>query len=153
MTYEDIAIDTEDVAVITFKTDKGALGNVYISQMVAGKKNTINVLLSGTKHSVDWHFDHLETVIVGSRDNGNVHIQKDWYMMHDVATQIDYPAGHTEGFPDAFKQVFKQVYHFAQDPSCDTVYARFEDGLRMMALEEKIYESAQSRKWVFVDNK
>ncbi len=151
MTYDDIAIDTEDIAVVTFRTNKGALGNVYISQMVAGKKNSINVLLSGTKHSVTWHLEDLEHVLVGHRDEGNVIIPKDAQMMSEVKDQIDYPSGHIEGFPDAFKQAFKQIYHAAEDHTYTPLVAQFKDGLRMMILDEKIYESAKSRKWVKID--
>lgn len=151
MTYEDVPIDTEDIATITFRTDKGALGNVYISQMVAGKKNRINFLLSGTKHSVEWRLADLEKVIVGSRDEGELYIPKDAQMMASVKDQIDYPSGHTEGFPDAFKQAFKQIYHAASDPNYNLLAAQFQDGLRMMELDEKIYESAKARKWVKIN--
>lgn len=151
MTYDDVHIDTEDLAVVTFKTDKGALGNVYISQMVAGKKNRINVLLSGTKRSVEWRLEDLEKVVIGSRDDGEQIILKDKLMMADVASQIDYPSGHTEGFPDAFKQAFKQIYHKAKDSSFIPLYAQFKDGLHMMVLDEHIYESAQTGKWVHID--
>ncbi len=151
MTYEDVPIDTEDIATITFRTDKGALGNAYISQMVAGKKNRINVLLSGTKHSIEWRLEDLENVVVGSRDEGNIYIPKDAQMMPDVKSQIDYPSGHTEGFPDAFKQAFKQIYYKASHPSYQPLFAEFKDGLRMMLLDEKIYESAKARKWVKIN--
>jgi predicted dehydrogenase len=151
MTYDDMPIDTEDVAVITFKTDQGSLGNVYISQMAAGKKNRIQLLISGDKASIEWSLDDLSNISVGYRDQANRIITKDQLLMPDVKSLIDYPSGHMEGFPDAFKQNFKNIYHAAAYPNEINRFAGFEDGLRQMVLNDKIFESAKLRKWVKID--
>ena len=151
MEFEDIDIDTEDVASITFKTDKGAIGNTFISQMFSGEKNKISLFIGGKDASYEWDLNTLSDVKVGYRNQGNVVITKDASMMSSVRSLIDYPSGHEEGFPDAFKQSFKQIYQNAENNHKESLYATFEDGYRQMVLNEKIYESAKSRKWVKID--
>ena len=54
-----------------------------------------------------------------------------------------------EGFPDTFKAQFDKFYHAVEiriHPK--KIFAGFEDGLREMILNEKVYESAQKRAWV-----
>ncbi|QWB95173.1 Gfo/Idh/MocA family oxidoreductase [Mycoplasmatota bacterium] len=152
MTYDEMPIDTEDVAVITFKTNEGSLGNVYVSQMAAGKKNRIQLLISGEKASIEWSLDDLSNISVGYRDQANKVITKDQLLMPEVQSLIDYPTGHMEGFPDAFKQNFKNIYYSSTHPDALKRYAGFEDGLRQMVLNDKIYESANDRKWVKIDD-
>jgi predicted dehydrogenase len=65
-------------------------------------------------------------------------------MMKDVVGTFDYPAGHAEGYADAIKQVFKQVYNGNKMGLTATFY----DGLRQMVINERIYESAKTQKWV-----
>jgi predicted dehydrogenase len=151
MTYDDMPIDTEDVAVVTFKTNEGSLGNVYISQMAAGRKNRIQFLITGEKASIEWSLDDLSNVSVGFRDQANQVITKDQLLMPDASNLIDYPAGHMEGFADAFKQNFKNIYTSVEHPQKQKLFADFSDGLRQMELDDKIYESANLRKWVKID--
>ena len=142
--YELKTIDTEDIAMVMYRFENGAIGNVTISQMAAGKKNNLEVFISGTKASVSWGLDDLENVHIGYRDKPSLIMTKDYGLMTVAKNAIDFPAGHTEGFPDAIKQVFKQVYSQPQDKH----YAQFEDGLRQMILCEKISESAKKSQWI-----
>ena len=144
--YGLMDIDTEDIAVVMYRFSNGAIGNVTISQMGAGKKNNLEVFISGTKASIKWSLEDLENVEVGYRDKPKAIFTKDHGLMNVSKGAIDYPAGHTEGFPDAIKQVFKQVYNQPQVKN----YATFEDGLRQMILCEKVAESAKTSKWIRV---
>jgi len=145
--YEPVEIDTEDLALLVFKFNNGAIGSSTISQVSAGNKNNLNVQISGTKASLNWSLPDLENIHVGYRDQPNKIIPKDYSMTSDATSAIDYPAGHTEGFPDAIKQVFKEVYNQPNDKH----YADFSDGLRQMVLSDKIYESAKNRKWIKIE--
>lgn len=144
--YEEIEIDTEDVAMLMFRFNNGAIGSASISQMMAGHKNNLSVQLSGTKASASWSLSDLENIHLGLRDEANKVIPKDASITADAASAIDYPSGHTEGFADAIKQVFKEVYHQPETKH----YAHFEDGLRQMILCDKIYQSATEGKWISV---
>jgi predicted dehydrogenase len=145
--YKEFKIDTEDIVTLMFKLSNGAIGTALFSQMVAGKKNKIDVLISGTKASVEWNLENHEEVIIGNRKKPNQIIKKDNLMMNKFTGLFDYPSGHLEGYADAFKQVFKQVYTNTKNPS----YASFYDGYRQMVINEKIYESAKSRSWIDIE--
>ncbi len=145
--YELIDIDTEDMAMIMYRFDNGAIGNATFSQMSAGIKNRIEMLLSGDKASLEWNLANLTDVQIRYRDKPTEIISKDTILMPEVKDLIDYPSEHMEGFPDAFKQVFKQVYNQPKRK----LYANFKDGLRQMILNEKIYESARTSTWVKID--
>ncbi|WP_243183371.1 Gfo/Idh/MocA family protein [Anaerosolibacter carboniphilus] len=147
--YEDIPIDTEDFASILLKFDNGALGNTTISQMFAGEKNRISVFIGGSKMSAQWDSNDISNLVIGRRDEPNLVLTKDPGLLHPQSAKITgYPGGHVEGFPDAFKQTFKQIYASIEDPTMEKEYATFEDGLRQMILCERIYESAQTNRWV-----
>ncbi|MDA3931314.1 MAG: Gfo/Idh/MocA family oxidoreductase [Tenericutes bacterium] len=145
--YKEVEIDTEDIALLLFKFDNGAIGSSTISQMSAGNKNNLNIEISGTKASIKWSLKDLENIYLGYRDEANKVIPKDLSITGDAASAIDYPAGHTEGFPDAIKQVFKEVYNQPEIKH----YATFSDGLRQMILCDKIYQSAKNRQWVKIE--
>lgn len=144
--FEEVTIDTEDTATIMFEFENGGIGNCILSQVISGKKNHIELLISGSEKTAYWTLDALSNVEIGNRNTPNEIITKDQLLMKESISLMDYPVGHMEGFPDAFKQVFKQVYNNQEN----TFYATFQDGLRQMILNEKIFESAQKRAWVTV---
>lgn len=147
--YKEIKVDTEDFACVMFRFGNGAIGNATISQMFAGKKNKISVLVGGSKMSAEWDSDDTNNLILGRRNEPNLVINKDPKILSPhSATLVNYPGGHVEGFPDAIKQVFKQVYTSIEHPNNEYDYASFEDGLRQMVICEKIYESSQAGKWI-----
>jgi len=146
--YEEIAIDTEDIATLLIRFNNGAVGNAIFSQSIAGKKNNIEVLIAGTEASAEWSLSNHSDVTIGHRFTPNETVTKDFVMMKELSSTFDYPAGHTEGYADAFKQNFKQIYN--GNPL--GLYATFYDGLRQMIINEKIYESAKTEKWVKIGN-
>lgn len=145
--YEDVDIDTEDIALLMFKFDNGAIGSSTISQMTAGEKNNLNIQISGTEASIKWSLTDLENIYLGYRDEPSQIIPKDFTITQDASYVMDYPAGHIEGFPDAIKHVFKEIYNQPKTKH----YADFNDGLRQMILCEKIYQSAKHRTWVKIE--
>ena len=149
--YEEVPIDTEDIAVVMLRFDNGAIGNAFISQMFSGRKNKISIFIGGSKQSAEWDSERLNEMIIGERDNFNKIFDKDPAILSPETQKIvDYPGGHVEGFPDTFKQCFRQVYSSIADREKNYDFATFEDGYRQMVLEEKIFESANSGKWVKV---
>lgn len=149
--YRDIMMSTEDLAVILCRFENGAIGSAFISQVHAGKKNRITMNVAGLKKSLEWNFERGEELIVGYREKANEVMIKSKDLVEPLTgTLISYPAGHTEGFPDAFKHAFSQIYSYIGDRNKPADFARFEDGLYEMKLCDCIYESAHSGKWVKV---
>ena len=149
--YEEVPIDTEDIAVVMLRFDNGAVGNAFISQMFSGRKNKISLFIGGSRQSAEWDSERLNEMIIGERDNFNKIFDKDPAILSPETQKIvDYPGGHVEGFPDTFKQCFRQVYKSIENKDGNYDFATFEDGYRQMILEEKIFESANLGKWVKV---
>ena len=149
--YEEVPIDTEDIAVVMLRFDNGAVGNAFISQMFSGRKNKISIFIGGSKQSAEWDSEKLNEMIIGERDNFNKIFDKDPAILNPETQKIvDYPGGHVEGFPDTFKQCFRQIYSSIDNKEKVYDFATFKDGYRQMFLEEKIFESAHSGKWVRV---
>ena len=150
--YEEIKIDTEDIAMVMLRFENGAIGNAFISQMFSGRKNKISIFIGGSKQSAEWDSERLNEMIIGERDNSNRIFDKDPAIL-DPETQaiVNYPGGHVEGFPDTFKQCFKQIYNnIGKNEKLSKDFATFKDGYRQMLLEEKIFESAHTNQWVKV---
>ncbi len=150
--YEDVPIDTEDMATVLLRFENGAIGTCFISQMFAGKKNRIHLMVGGTESSAEWNLENQEQVILGYRNKANENLTKDAGLMGGEASGlISFPSGHAEGFPDAFKQGFNQIYRSFLEPSTKTFYARFADGLREMRICDAIHRSAKSNQFVKIE--
>ena len=132
-----------------FKFSNGARGNAVISQMAAGVKNKIYVNLEGSKKFANWDSENINELFLGRRNAYNQIVVKDPSVLHkDTRTVVGYPGGHVEGFPDTFKHSFNQIYRAIEDKTSLKDFATFEDGLNVMVLCDKVYESAQIGQWV-----
>lgn len=148
--FDEVDIDTEDIATIMFKMSGGTIGSFIVSQVFSGRKNTTVVNIAGSKESAIWTSEDLNNLYIGLRNEANRTLTKDASLMHEhSATLVSYPSGHIEGFPDAFKQGFSQFYcSLNTDGEYD--YASLEDGLREMKLNEAVFLSNQKHTWVDV---
>jgi len=150
--YKETKIDTEDWCSILFRFEKGAVGSVNVSQVTAGRKNQQVIEISGSKCSLKWDSEDSNELWIGRRDAYNQKVAKDPSLVDPKAAEvIGYPGGHVEGYPDTFKMQFKKFYEaIEKNERVDVEFATFEDGLREMLLNDRVYESAQKRAWVTI---
>ena len=148
--YEEIPIDTEDYAAVLFHLENGARASCVISQMFAGKKNEMRVLIAGSKSSMIWDSANSNELYVGHRDAPNETYEKDPSILAPATRRLSsYPGGHVEGFADSMKQHFHLIYEaIAAGRIGEHEYADFDDGLAEVALCDKIILSAKERRWV-----
>lgn len=148
--YEDVPIKTEDWCSILFRFENGAIGNVNVSQITAGRKNQQVISISGSKCALHWDSEDSQELWIGRRETFNQKAPKDPSILSKEAQSvIGYPGGHVEGFPDTFKMQFEKYYQSVLNKDTSNKdFANFEDGLREMVITEKVYESAQKRAWV-----
>ena len=146
---EEFPVDTEDLAYIMLRFDGGAIGNGAISMVFSGKKNQTTLLVSGSKMSAEWDNENVERLELGYRETPNGVLFKNPKMAHpNTAPVMSYPAGHTEGFPDAFKQNFAAIYGAIRGEQPANPFADFTDGLHQMEICDSLFESAQTGRWV-----
>jgi predicted dehydrogenase len=147
----EVAIKTEDVAVILFRFENGALGNVTLSQVSAGRKNYFWFEISGSKSAMRWDQENPNELWIGYREQPNQLLSKDPSLFHAESRALTgFPGGHAEGYPDTFLQVFRQFYGaIASGKMPETgKFATFEDGHHEMLLCEAIQRSAVEKRWV-----
>ncbi|MEM7736800.1 MAG: Gfo/Idh/MocA family oxidoreductase, partial [Deinococcota bacterium] len=145
-----VNVETEDYGAVLFHYASGARGLMNVSQVSAGRKNQLRLEVAGSKGSLAWDSETPNQLWLGHRDKGNEIIIKDPALVSAGAQGfINYPGGHTEGFPDTFKQLYRDIYgYIAQgNTSHPKSFPTFEDGHAEVLLCEKILESHQQRAW------
>ena len=148
---EEIKIDTEDCGSILIRFDNGALGNLWVSQTTAGRKNCLRFEIAGEKQSLFWNSEAPNEMWLGNRNEPNHTLMKDPGLLSaDVRPFTGYPGGHNEGYPDTFKQCFRAFYsHIAAgNPEASPQFATFEEGHREVLLCEAILKSHREKRWI-----
>jgi len=150
--YASYPVKTEDFANVLLRFKSGARANLAVSQVAAGRKNSIRIEIYGSKKSAWWCSEEPEYLRFGNRDTANeVAVRGTPPFGPDAAPYVDYPAGHVEGFPDTFKMAFRAVYAaVAAGKSNDSLFATAEDGHQELAVCEAIMRSHTSQSWTKV---
>jgi predicted dehydrogenase len=149
--YQEVPINTEDHANVLLRFDNGNKGSVSVSQISAGRKNRLNIEISGSKANLEWCSEKPNELWIGKRETANQVLMKDPSLFYKEASSlISFPGGHNEGFPDTSKQMFKEVYAAiaeGKQPENPT-FPTFADGLRELIICERIVESHRKQTWV-----
>jgi predicted dehydrogenase len=150
--YASYQVATEDFASLLLEFSNGARGNLAVSQVAAGRKNSIRLEVYGSKKSAWWCSEQPETLHFGQRDGANETAIRATPAFGDGAAGLmDYPPGHVEGFPDTFKMLFRDVYSaIARGGGGPSHFATAEDGHAEVALCEAVLKSHRARRWVKV---
>jgi predicted dehydrogenase len=149
--YQEVEINTEDHASVLLRFDNGNKGSVTVSQVAAGRKNRLNIEISGSKSNFEWCSEKPNEMWIGKRDAANQQLMKDPSLFTpEAAGLISFPGGHNEGFPDTSKQMFKEVYAAIREGKQPTnpTFPTFADGFRELLICERIIESHRSQSWV-----
>jgi predicted dehydrogenase len=152
MRYASYKVETEDFASVLLRFDNGALGNLAVSQVAAGRKNCLRIEIYGSKKSAWWCSEEPEILRFGNRDTANQTALRATPGFGDGAAGfMDYPPGHVEGFPDTFKMLFRSVYgRIASGAKGAPLHATAEDGHQEVAVCEAVMKSNERSAWVDV---
>ncbi len=150
---EETLINTEDAGSILFRFREGGRGQLWVSQVTAGRKNCLRYEISAEKEALSWNSERPNELWIGYRDKANEIMLKDASLQGTLATTfINYPGGHNEGFPDTFKQCFRAFYNAisGQHRPRKDLYPTFEDGHKEVLLCEAILKSHLEERWVYL---
>jgi predicted dehydrogenase len=149
--YKEYPVTSEDYATVLLRFDNGRTGSITVSQINAGRKNRLNIEISGSKANFEFNAEKPNELWIGKRESPNSIMMKDPSLVDEGARSlVSFPGGHQEGFPDTSKQLFKEVYVAVREgkqpksPSFPT----FADGLRELIIGEAIVESNSKEAWV-----
>ncbi len=148
---ETVAIDTEDYGAVLLRFRGGASGSFTVSQVTAGRKNSLRYEIAGSRSALAWDSERPNELWLGRRDEPNALLLRDPALLHAGArAYIDYPGGHNEGFADTFKQLCRAFYGYieAGDLAAPCPFPTFADGHREVLLCEAILKSHRERRWV-----
>ncbi len=145
-------ITTEDVATILLRFENGALGNLTVSQISAGRKNTLEFEIDGSTSAAAWHSQRPDDLWIGHRGRPNEVLPRDPALLNaEGRAAAGLPAGHNEGYADTFKALYRAVYRaVAGDGPAESDYPTFADGHNSMLVCEAVARSARQGTWARV---
>jgi predicted dehydrogenase len=144
---------TDDAALILLRYANGARGSVVVSQVSAGRKNSLQWEIDGSTSAAWWDSETPDHLYIGHRNRPNEIMQRSAEVMNETGTRAaSLPGGHVEGFGDTFHALFREIYTavLAGRAPERPLYATFEDGHHEMAVCDAIAESAREGRWVDV---
>ncbi len=148
------AMESDDGAGILLRFDNGARGVVTISQVSAGRKNSVSIEVDGSESALSWFSENPDHLWIGHRGRPNEILQRDPSLASpDAARVIGYPGGHVEGYPDTFRALFAEVYAdiAAGGPSATPSYPTFADGHDALLVTEAVARSSEEQRWIRIE--
>jgi len=147
---ESRPVDTEDIACLLFRTDRGALGSLTVSQVAAGRKNRLWIEVDGTAASVAFDQEDSEKLWVGSREASQLLLRDPGTLSEAARPYAVLPAGHAQGFNDCFGTFVSDVYSSIERGELADGLPTFVDGLRAAQIAEAVLDAEDKRAWVEV---
>jgi predicted dehydrogenase len=148
------AMSSDDAAGVLLRFDNGARGVLTISQVSAGRKNSVSIEVDGSESALSWFSENPDHLWVGHRGRPNEILQRDPSLASpDAARVIGYPGGHVEGYPDTFRALFGEVYKDIANggPADNPTYPTFADGHDALLVTEAVARSSQEQRWIRVE--
>jgi predicted dehydrogenase len=143
-------MDTEDGALVTFETDKGAMGSAVISQCSAGYSNRLWFSFDGTEESYSFDQQAPETGWVGGLGDNRI-VKRDPAKNSSVASRSNsLPAGHPQGYQTCFNDFVADAYSGVQGGAKSEVMPTFDDGHRAAQIIDAVMQSVKTGSWVDV---
>jgi predicted dehydrogenase len=140
------AVTTEDAVAVVIETVGGAIGSLLVSQLAAGRKNHLQLEISGSAESLVFDQEQPESLWIGRRA-GSVLLPRDADQLSpDAARFCTTPAGHPQGYQDAFNAFVADSYAAIGGAQPDGL-PRFADGLRAARITQAVLDSATTGAW------
>ena len=143
-------VATEDIAGILLRFSGGARGVLALSQMSAGRKNSMRVQVDGASGSLAFDGERPEELWVGRRSGASELRLRDPGDPFAQATPDALPAGHAQGFAETFRDLYREIYAAIAaggGPAAAATYPTFADGHRQALVAEAIQRSALEQRW------
>jgi predicted dehydrogenase len=149
----DAPMRTEDVAHALLRFADGARGSVVVSQVSAGRKNSLRFEVDGSAGALAWDSEAPEELWLGRRDRPNETLLRNPGLLAEEArARTALPAGHAEGFAETFRELYRAVYRAVETGGVpdEPDFPTFRDGHRASLLADAIAASNRQQRWVEV---
>ena len=144
-------IHTEDSATILLRYAEGVRGALTVSQISAGRKNSLVFEIDGAASSAAWNSERPDELWIGHRGKPNEILLRDPAILNQQGrAAASLPGGHAEGFADTFKALYAAVYAAVAAGRPGAGYPTFADGHDEMLVCDAVARSAREQRWVEV---
>jgi len=143
-------VDTEDVACVLFRTDRGAAGTLTVSQVSPGRKNRLWIEMDGAEGSVVFDQENSEYLWVGSRPANAILMRDQAVLSSPASGYTTMPGGHAQGYQDCFDGFVRDVYTSVARGAAVDDLPSFSDGLRTARITDAVLDSARKGSWIEV---
>jgi predicted dehydrogenase len=142
--------ERQDAAIALFRTDRGAVGSVIVSQTSPGRKNRLYFSFDGRESSVMFDQEHPDELIVGGLRANTVVLRDSAALSPAAARYSVLPGGHPQGYQECFNLFVADVYAAIRSGEVPDGLATFADGLRAAQINVAVLASVASGDWVDV---
>jgi predicted dehydrogenase len=149
-----VDVQTEDTALIMFRTVDDVAGSAVISQLSAGRKNRLWVEVDGMHQSAVFDQEQPEQLWIGSESGAQLLVRDPNHGSAEQRRLSSLPAGHPQGYAQSFENYVADSY-----AAVDAQAGRgevpdglptFADGARAAEICDAMLRSASSGDWVSV---
>ena len=145
-------ISTEDCATILLRYEDGTRGAVTVSQISAGRKNSLLFEVDGSTSAVGWNSERPDELWIGHRGRPNELLLRDPAILNEEGRRAaSLPGGHAEGFADTFRALYAAVYRAVSAGKPSEGYPTFADGHDEMLVCDAVARSHREQRWVEVE--
>jgi predicted dehydrogenase len=147
-------VDTEDVALVLFRTRRGVAGSLVVSQVSSGHKNQLRFEIAAPDATLAFDQEHPDTLWVGRRGPSEIATRDAEHLDPAAAAYVTVPPGHPQGYQDCFDAFVADTYRAVDAGSADAVdgLPTFADGARATRITDAVLRSASTHEWVDVDD-
>ncbi len=154
--YEEVEIDTEDLAIMLLRfVNSEARGVAIFSEVAVGRKSRPFFEIYGANSGIAWDGESANELWIGHRDRPNEILRKCDALLDEPARKyMSYPGAQAEGYLDTHLQCNRAIYEYIRGQKhkngVTPDFPTFEDGYRQELLCEAVLKSARSDRWVKV---
>jgi predicted dehydrogenase len=141
------SITTEDLVAVLVQTRGGAIGTLLVSQVAPGRKNRLQLEISGSAETISFNQEDPEMLWLGRRTGSQLLRRSPEELSTDAVRLCVLPAGHPLGYQDAFNAFVADSYAAVTGEAQEGL-PTFDDGLRAARLTDAVLESAGSGSWI-----
>ena len=150
-----VDVQTEDSALILFRTAGDIAGSAVISQLSAGRKNRLWMEVDGMHQSAAFDQELGEQLWIGDDEGARVLVRDPNHGSAEQRRLSMLPAGHAQGYAQCFENYVADSYAAvdarAGHGQLPDGLPTFADGARAAEICDAMLRSASSGEWVNVD--
>jgi predicted dehydrogenase len=147
-----VDVQTEDTALIMFRTVDDVAGSAVISQLSAGRKNRLWVEVDGMHQSAVFDQEQPEQLWIGSETGAQLLFRDPNQGSAEQRRLSSLPAGHPQGYAQCFENYVVDSYAavdaYAGLGKVPDGLPTFADGARAAEICDAMLRSASSGDWV-----